>query len=315
MLRPDRVAIAKHVPVANADGSRQRAPELDGRGHQRIENRLQVEGGTTDDLQHLSGRGLLLQRFVEVVCARVDIGFEGFVALLDSARHLVEAVGERLDLVARVNVEALCKIAGPEFFGALLQAADRHDHPPRQESAGGERQQQAKAEQGQGLEQGRGDGSQRLGERLLHEDDPVRVWRDRVSGQDLSPVESGRDLGRADAGTRGHCGAGLRAGVGVERLPHLGKPRKIRIAQNEAQVRMGDQPALAVDDEGVALAADADSADDVPDELQVHVGDGHAGVLAYMGERDRHIGLGAAPEFDRTEPDLVGHGLREAGVS
>jgi hypothetical protein len=78
---------------------------------------------------------------------------------------------------------------------------------------------------------------------------------------------------------------------------------------------MGDEPALAVDHEGVAFVADADGADDVPDELQVHVGDGHAGVLADMGERDRHIGLGAAAEFDRTEPDLVGHGLREAGVS
>ena len=72
---------------------------------------------------------------------------------------------------------------------------------------------------------------------------------------------------------------------------------------------MGDQPALAVDDEGVTLVADADGADDVPDELQVHVGDGHAGVLADMGERDRHVGLGAAAKFDRTEPDLVGRRL------
>ena len=78
---------------------------------------------------------------------------------------------------------------------------------------------------------------------------------------------------------------------------------------------MGDQPALAVDDEGVALVADADGADDVPDQFQVHVGDGHAGLLADMGERNRHVGLRAAAKFDRTEPDFFGDGLREARVA
>ena len=68
---------------------------------------LQVERRAADDLQHVGGRGLLLQRFVEVARARLDLGFERFVALLDSLRHLVEAVGERLDLVAGANVEPL----------------------------------------------------------------------------------------------------------------------------------------------------------------------------------------------------------------
>ena len=77
---------------------------------------------------------------------------------------------------------------------------------------------------------------------------------------------------------------------------------------------MGDQPALAVDDEGVALVADADGADHVPDQLQIHVRDGHSGLTADMGERDFYVGFRAAAKFDRTEPDLVSDGLREARV-
>ena len=78
---------------------------------------------------------------------------------------------------------------------------------------------------------------------------------------------------------------------------------------------MGDQPAFAVDDESVALVADADGADHVPDEFQVHVGDGHAGLLADMGQRNHHVRLGAAAKLDWPEPNLVGDGLGEARVA
>ena len=71
---------------------------------------------------------------------------------------------------------------------------------------------------------------------------------------------------------------------------------------------MGDQPPLVVDDIGITLVSDMNGGDDVPDEFQVHVGDRHAGRLADMGESDRHIRFGAAAEFDRAEPDLVGDG-------
>src|ERR1700743_2136747 len=33
-----------------------------------------------------------------------------------------------------------------------------------------------------------------------------------------------------------------------------------------------------------------------------------------MGERNRHVGLGAAPKLDRTEPYFVGNGLNEARI-
>ena len=45
------------------------------------------------------------------------------------------------------------EVAGAEALRALLQAADRHDHAARQQPAGGEREQQAEAEQGQRLDE------------------------------------------------------------------------------------------------------------------------------------------------------------------
>ena len=43
--------------------------------------------------------------------------------------------------------------------------------------------------------------------------------------------------------------------------------REIGIAQHQAEVGMRDQPTLVVDDIGVTFFADADGADDVPDQL------------------------------------------------
>ena len=69
-----------------------------------------------------------------------------------------------------------------------------------------------------------------------------------------------------------------------------------------------------VDDEGLALLADLDLRDDVPDELQVHLGDADAGVAARAGHGERHVGLGLAAEIDRAVVDLLRHGFGELGV-
>ena len=42
---------------------------------------------------------------------------------------------------------------------------------------------------------------------------------------------------------------------------------------------MRDEPAPAIDHEGVALLTDVDGGDHVPDQLEVHLGDGDAGVM------------------------------------
>ena len=54
-----------------------------------------------------------------------------------------------------------------------------------------------------------------------------------------------------------------------------GKLRQVGFAQHEPDVRIGDEKAVAVDDVRLALVADLDARHDVPDELQIDVGDGH----------------------------------------
>ena len=45
------------------------AAEARHRLHQRVENRLEVDGRAADDLEHIGGRSLLLQRLTQVVGA------------------------------------------------------------------------------------------------------------------------------------------------------------------------------------------------------------------------------------------------------
>ena len=155
-----------------------------------------------------------------------------------------------------------------------------------------------------------GDRRQRLDERLLNEDDPVGSGRDGVGGQHRVAVETSRDLGRRRARAPPSTSARLRGSVGGESRLDLRELREIGVAQHQAEVGISDQLALVVDHEGVALFADANGADHVPDQFEIDVGDGHPGLTADMGHRDGHVGLGAAAKFDRTEPDLVGDGSR-----
>src|SRR6516225_3157500 len=78
---------------------------------------------------------------------------------------------------------------------------------------------------------------------------------------------------------------------------------------------MGDQPPLAVDDIGIALLADSDRGDHVPDQLEIDLGYSHSGLAAGMSDGDGHVGLGASPEIDRAEPGLVGDRLQEARIT
>src|SRR5439155_2751143 len=50
-------------------GTTQPGPVL----HQRLEDRLQVEGGVADDFQHFAGGGLLLERLTEVTVALLQL--------------------------------------------------------------------------------------------------------------------------------------------------------------------------------------------------------------------------------------------------
>src|SRR5437588_758451 len=82
-------------------------------------------------------------------------------------------------------------------------------------------------------------------------------------------------------------------------------------ARNMADVGMRDQPAAAVDREGLAFLADLDLRHHLPDELEIHLGDADAGVAARAGHGKRHVGLGLAAEVDRAVIDLLRHRFGE----
>src|SRR5262249_7646112 len=65
---------------------------------QRVEHRLQIEGRAADDLEHVGGGGLLLQRFPQLVeQARILDGDDGLVRKVRNYFDLL--VGERPDLL------------------------------------------------------------------------------------------------------------------------------------------------------------------------------------------------------------------------
>ena len=86
------------------------------------------------------------------------------------------------------------------------------------------------------------------------------------------------------------------------RAATCGSALQVRLLQHQADVGMRDQHAVGVDDVGEAGVADLDLRDDVPDELQVHLGRGHAAAAAGRAG-DRHVRLGALPEVDRAVVD------------
>ena len=75
---------------------------------------------------------------------------------------------------------------------------------------------------------------------------------------------------------------------------------------------MGDQPAVAVDDIGIAGLPDLDRGDHVPDQLEVDLGHRDPGAPAGARQRHRHVGLGFLAEVDRAEPDALVLDLLEA---
>ncbi len=84
--------------------------------------------------------------------------------------------------------------------------------------------------------------------------------------------------------------------------------RLVGAPQHEADVGMGDEPARAVQHEGVARLPDPDGRDDVPDELQVDLGHHHPDRRTVSGHGDGQVRFGTAVVSDLAEPDAHGPG-------
>ncbi len=72
-----------------------------------VEDGLEVGGGARDHAQDLGGGGLALQGLGKVPRPRLHLLLEIRVGLLEPRRHAVELLGEGLELVARLHVDAL----------------------------------------------------------------------------------------------------------------------------------------------------------------------------------------------------------------
>ena len=85
-----------------------------------IEHGLEVPGRTRNDAQHLGSCGLLFERFAQFVGALLDLLFQAGIGFLQLARHVVELVGERLELVPGLDRDALGEIAAADARRAGL---------------------------------------------------------------------------------------------------------------------------------------------------------------------------------------------------
>src|SRR5262249_56637086 len=96
-----RESNARREPVASSflagDESLVRIAETSGGPDQRIEHALKIEGRSADDLEHVGGRGLLLQRLSEVVRALAQ--FVEQPRILDGDNGLSGEVRYQLDLL------------------------------------------------------------------------------------------------------------------------------------------------------------------------------------------------------------------------
>ena len=95
-----------NVALAAVDDRHFGAAQPSGGLDQRIQNRLQIEGRAADDLQHIAGRGLVFERFLEVAGAllqfamRLGAGDGDHRLLGEGLQQLDLAVGEAAALSA-----------------------------------------------------------------------------------------------------------------------------------------------------------------------------------------------------------------------
>ena len=267
-----------------------------------VEDRLHVGRRTRDDLEDLCRRGLLLQRFAQLGGAVLDPLLQRLVRLLQRPRRPVELVGQRLQLVAGVDRDAMTEIAAADALSAGLHGADRHQHAAREQRGRRTRDQEAERQQGEVAQAAVDHGLEHLAARQFDEHDPLQRRDLGVGGKDIVAGKIARLF---------HL---LRRGLGSTGLGDLGQPVHVGAAQHQRYVGMRDQPALRVDHVGIAVLADLDLGDDVQDQLEVDLGHGDAAVATAVQYRHRQVRLALLAVVNRTEIDLVGDGFGEGRI-
>ncbi len=86
----------------------------------------------------------------ELPGALLDFAFERGVGFLKPRRHAVELIAERLELVAGLDGNPVREVAAADPRGAILQRADRDDHPAGKREPRQKRQRQRRENQNSG---------------------------------------------------------------------------------------------------------------------------------------------------------------------
>ena len=264
----------------------------------RRQHGVEIERGShraADLLEHFE----LVDRAREVAGACLDLGFKADIRLLQLARHAVELVGQFLQLVGGMDVDALAEIAGAEPPRAGAQCRDRNQHAARQQRAGEDRDQKPERDQKCYPPQLIADRRQRQRGRLLVEHQPAEFRNGVGCGQH-----------RLAAGV----GAGsLRLAV---RLDQCGDLRQRGHIPGHLGALGGARQHLAalVDHIGGRDLADLGIAEEIRQETQIDFGDGDTGVDARMRQRDRHIGP-AFPEIGRGQVDAPADAFDKSNIA
>jgi hypothetical protein len=216
----------------------------------------------------------------------------------------VQLVAEGLELVAGSDVHAMAEVARSDARGAFLQHPDRRDHAPGEEHAGQDGQAEAENEMMMLRTIGACQGSVGFGERPFDHHDPPEGrdrWRERRGS--VLPADPRRRLprpGRPAAPSRGPL--------------TCREAREVPVLSNQADVGVREQPAPGVDDVGVAATARLDLSDGPLDGLEADLGRGDLDRILPDRDRQREIGLRAAPEVHRAPVRLSDLVSRNFGV-
>ena len=96
----------EHAILLSGDGGLVGIAEPCGRFDERLQHRLQIEGRAADDLEHVGGGGLLLQRFAQDLGARLHLVEQAHV--LDRDHGLIGKGLDQIDLLIRERLELSC---------------------------------------------------------------------------------------------------------------------------------------------------------------------------------------------------------------
>ena len=265
-------------------------------GDDGIQHLREIEGGV-HRLADLAQGAQLGHRLRQLVGADFDLLLQIGIGLLQSSRHVVELIGERLQFVAGLDGNPLAEIAAPDARGAGSQGLNGADHLAGKEQARDEGKAQGSHKQDAGSLDGRIKRSVGLRYRQFDKNEPSQRTDMGIGGEHAPALNIVRLLKLL----RRLPGAGCSRGL------HLRQAREVGIAQHQADIGVRNEARLRIHHIGLSAIAHFDLGDDVPNELEVNLGDAYSGIAAGAGQRKRHVWLRLAAKVDRAVIDLVRH--------